>query len=61
LIKPELENTRNKMKEYLEQDEDVLSYALFPPVAEKFFKYRQSQKYRIESEMVDYEAKVHPV
>ncbi len=61
LIRPELENTRLKMKEYLEQDEDVLSYALFPPVAEKFFKYRQSQKYGIESEMVDYEAKVHPV
>ena len=36
LIRPELDNIRNEMKEYLEQDEDVLSYALFPQVAQKF-------------------------
>jgi len=49
------------MKEYLEQDEDVLSYALFPQVAEKFFQYRKAQKYKIEPDMVDYENRVHPV
>lgn len=61
LIEPELDNIRSKMKEYLEQDEDVLSYALFPQVAEKFFKFRQAGKYKIESEMVDYKDRVHPV
>jgi len=60
-IEPELESIKDKMKEYLEQDEDVLSYALFPPVAEKFFEYRKAQKYKIEPEMVDYEDRVHPV
>lgn len=61
LIKPELESIRNEMKEYLEQDEDVLSYAMFPQVALNFFKYRQAQKYKIDSNMVDYENRVHPV
>jgi oxaloacetate decarboxylase (Na+ extruding) subunit alpha len=61
LIEPELDKIKSQMKQYMEQDEDVLSYALFPQVAEKFFKYRQSQKYGIESEMVDYTNGVHPV
>jgi oxaloacetate decarboxylase alpha subunit len=61
LIKPELESIRNEMKEYLEQEEDVLSYALFPQVAMEFFKYRQAQKYKIDSNYVDKEDKVYPV
>ncbi len=60
-IAPELESIRNEMKQYLEQDEDVLSYALFPQVAPKFFEYRKAQKYKIDSDMVDYENKVHPL
>ena len=32
------------MAQYKEQDEDVLTYALFPQVAMDFFKYRQAQK-----------------
>lgn len=61
LIKPELDNIRNEMKEYLEQDEDVLSYALFPQVAKKFFEFRKAQKYKIDPDMVDYEEMVHPI
>ncbi len=61
LIAPELDNIRNQMKEYLEQEEDVLSYALFPQVAETFFKFRQAEKYKIDSNLVDYKDKVHPV
>lgn len=61
LIAPELDSIRDRMKEYLEQEEDVLSYALFPPVAENFFKYRQAQRYKIDSNMVDYKDRVHPV
>ncbi len=60
-IEPELKSIKDQMKEYLEQDEDILSYALFPQVAEKFFQYRKAQKYKIEPEMVDYENRVHPV
>lgn len=61
LIKPELKKIRSEMKEYLEQDEDILSYALFPPVAKKYFEYRKAEKYGIDPDMVDYENKVHPI
>jgi oxaloacetate decarboxylase (Na+ extruding) subunit alpha len=42
LIEPELEKTRKKIEEYIIQDEDVLTYALLPQVAEKFFQLRKS-------------------
>ena len=61
LIQPELDNIRKQIGEYIEQDEDVLSYALFPQVAENFFKYRQAEKYKIDSTLVNYKEKVHPV
>jgi oxaloacetate decarboxylase alpha subunit len=60
-IPPQLESLRNEIKKYIEQEEDVLSYALFPPVAMKYFEYRQTKKYNIEGSMVDYEDKTHPV
>ncbi|GAU78990.1 oxaloacetate decarboxylase subunit alpha [Fusibacter sp. 3D3] len=61
IIKPQLETERNKMKEYLEEEEDVLSYVLFPQVAEEFFKFRQAEKYKIDGDLVDKEQKTHPV
>ncbi len=61
LIQPELDNIRSQIGQYIEQDEDVLSYALFPQVAESFFKLRQAEKYKIDGTIVDYETKVHPV
>ncbi|SHJ16863.1 oxaloacetate decarboxylase, alpha subunit [Geosporobacter subterraneus DSM 17957] len=61
LIEPQLESVRNEMKQYLEQEEDVLSYALFPAVAIEFFKYRQAQKYKIDSNYADFENKNYPV
>lgn len=61
LLKPELDEIRKQIGQYIEQDEDVLSYALFPQVAESFFKLRQAGKYKIDGTMVDYETKVHPV
>ena len=44
-LKPELEELRAKIANYIEQDEDVLSYALFEQVAIKFFEYRKAKKY----------------
>lgn len=44
LIEPELEKTRAQIQEYITQDEDVLTYALLPQVAEKFFKLRKEGK-----------------
>lgn len=61
LLSPQLETIKEQMKEFYEQEEDVLSYALFPQVALKFFKYRQALKYKIDSELVDKTQKTYPV
>jgi oxaloacetate decarboxylase alpha subunit len=60
-IKPEIASLREKIKQYTEQDEDILSYALFEQVATKFFEFRQSQKYGIDAKHADNENKIHPV
>jgi oxaloacetate decarboxylase alpha subunit len=60
-IPPALDETKNEMKEYMEQDEDVLTYAMFPKVAKDFFEYRRAQKYKIEKELLDKEEMVHPI
>lgn len=60
-IEPQLAKLREEMKEYLEQEEDVLSYALFPQVAMKFFKSRWADKYKIEPELYNEKNKTHPV
>ena len=60
-IAPELDKYREEIKEYIEQDEDVLSYALFPAVALNYFKYRQTQKYKLDNTAGMLQDKVHPV
>jgi oxaloacetate decarboxylase alpha subunit len=44
LLSPELDNYRNEIKDSMRQEEDVLSYALFPQVALKFFDARNNPK-----------------
>lgn len=61
LIPNELDNIRAEAAEYIEQEEDVLTYAMFPQVAKKFFEFRKAQKYKIDPDMVDYENRVHPL
>lgn len=61
LLEPQLNKYKEEIKEYIEQDEDVLTYALFPQVALDFFKYRQSKKYNIDFQLLDEENKVYPV
>ena len=61
LLEPQLGKYKNEIKEYIEQDEDVLSYALFPQIAMEFFKQRQAKKYKIDADLLDIENKVHPV
>ena len=36
-IPPELKKYREEIHDYYQQEEDVLSYALFPQIAPKFF------------------------
>ena len=63
LIKPQLEGFKNSpvVQKYKQQDEDVLSYALFPAVAEEFFKYREAQQTKVDPKAADTENKTYPV
>ena len=61
LIEPLMAIEREKIKEYIEEEEDVLSYVLFPNVALDYFKYRQAELYKVDSDLVNKEEKTHPV
>ena len=61
LLKPELEDLRKECAEWIEQEEDVLSYAQFPKVALGFFKKRRDAKYGIDGKHGDAEKEIHPV
>ena len=49
LIPAEMETLREKAAPYMEQEEDILSYALFEQVAIKFFEHRKQQKYGLDA------------
>lgn len=61
LLKPELDKFRDEIKEYYEQEEDVLSYAQFGDVAIKFFQKRRDKQYGLDGKHDDIVNKVHPV
>ena len=61
LIPNELDKLEAEMAQYKEQDEDVLSYALFPQVAMDFFKYREAQKTKMDAKVADSENGAYPV
>ncbi|MDO4976446.1 MAG: oxaloacetate decarboxylase subunit alpha [Eubacteriales bacterium] len=61
LIEPELHKLEAEMAQWKEQDEDVLSYALFPQVATDFFKYRAAQKNKVDPTKADTENAAYPV
>ena len=60
-LEPELDKARKEFAEYIEQPEDILTGAMFPGPAVEFFKYRQAQKYGIDSTLLDEENQVLPV
>ena len=61
LIQPQLEKFKKEVAQYSQQDEDVLTYALFPSVAIEFFKYREAQQTRIDVNVADSESMSYPV
>ena len=61
LIGNELPKLESEMAQYKEQDEDVLSYALFPQVATEFFKYRDAQKTGVDAAVADTKNGAYPV
>ncbi len=61
LLEPELHKIEEEMKQWKQQDEDVLSYALFPQVATEFFKYREAQQTGVDASAADTKNGAYPV
>ncbi|MDD3170111.1 MAG: oxaloacetate decarboxylase subunit alpha, partial [Eubacteriales bacterium] len=61
LIEPELKKIMKEVAQYVEQDEDVLTRALFPGPSIEFFKYRNAKRYQIDSSLLNEEDMVYPV
>ena len=61
LIPDELDTLRKECEQWIQQDEDVLSYALFPQVAVEFFKYREAQQTKVDATVADTENGSYPV
>ena len=61
LLEPEIEKLRAEAAKYVQQEEDVLTYAMFPQVAPKFFEKRNQKLMGVDGEHADYAGKSHPV
>ena len=61
LLEPELDKIEAEMKQWKQQDEDVLTYALFPQVATDFFKYREAQQKKLDATVADTKNGAYPV
>ena len=63
LLKPEFDIMKEEVKQYVENAsvEDVLTYAMFPKVAPKFFEKRRDRQVGIDADHADKTNKVHPV
>ena len=61
LLPNELEKLEAECAEWKQQDEDVLSYALFPQVAIDYFKYRQAQQEKVDMTQADTKNGAYPV
>ncbi len=60
-IAPELDKYRKEAAKWIQQDEDVLSYALFPQVATKYFEWRQAQQMKADPTAFNKENGTMPV
>ncbi len=61
LIQPQLPQFEKECARWKQQEEDVLTYAMFPSVAEAYFKYREAQQTRIDLDVADTVHGVYPV
>lgn len=61
LIAPELEKLREEAAAYAQQEEDVLSYAMFPKVSVDFFEKRRAAQLGVNPALLDKENKTYPI
>lgn len=60
-IKPQLKDFEKEIGYYKKQDEDILTYALFPAVAKEFFEFRMTKDTGVDSTLVNRDDAVYPV
>lgn len=61
LIEPQLEKYEKECAQWKQQDEDVLTYALFPKVATEYFEYRKAQADKIDMKVADTSSGAYPL
>ena len=61
LLEQHLPKFEKEVDKWKQQDEDVLSYALFPAVAKEFFELREAKQTKVDQTKADKENKVYPV
>ena len=61
LLEPALAKYEEEIKQWKQQDEDVLTYALFPEVAKDYFEYREAQASKVDPKKLDNENGAYPV
>ena len=57
----ELDRLRGEIEPWYEQEEDVLTYALFENTAKEFFEYRKARRYALDGSHADSALGVHSV
>ena len=60
-LAPEMDKLKAEAAKYAIQEEDVLTYAMFPQVVPKFFEKRNARMHGVDALHADYENKSHPV
>ena len=60
LLEPELDKLKEEVGEYAEQEEDVLTYALFAQVAIDYFKRRAALREKVDPDAIDTKNKAYP-
>jgi len=60
-VNEKLGKLEKEMAQWKQQDEDVLTYALFPQVATDFFKYREAQQKKVDATVADTKNGAYPV
>lgn len=61
LLEPEMDKLKKEAEKYAIQEEDALTYAMFPQVAPKFFDKRAQKLAGVDGDHVDMANKSHPV
>lgn len=61
LLEPQLMHLKKECAQWRQQDEDTLTYAMFPAVAKEYFHYRMAQQTGVDMSVADVTDGVYPV